>query len=50
MLRVSNQKSVPFRTVSFVPIRLPTEVFNNLSHLPDPLLDNSKEHYKDFHE
>jgi len=30
------------------PIRLPEDVFHSLSFLPLPLLDNSKEHYKDF--
>ena len=30
------------------PIRLPTEVFSELSFLPLPLLDISKEHYKKF--
>ena len=32
------------------PTRLPARVFDNLSLLPDPLLGNSKEHYKYFHE
>ena len=31
-------------------VRLPMEPLIICSFLPDPLLDNSKEHYKDFHE
>ena len=37
----------PFCSV-LQPIRLPAEIFNQLSFLPDPELDISKEHYKTF--
>ena len=30
------------------PIRLPEEIFDQLSFLPNPVLDSSKEHYKQF--